>query len=283
MTEPMTADVDPSNTGQLRDWDGEHGSYWADHADLYDRSLAGYHPALLAAAHAGPGDRILDVGCGSGQLAIDLVRTAPGARALGVDLSTAQLDVARRGGAGLPVEFAQADAQVHNFGTAVYDLIVSRTGTMFFGDAEAAFTNLATATRPDGRLAVLVWRGLAENQWLSEIFEALRVGRDLPMPPPGAPGPFAQSDPAIVEPMLSAAGWTDVAFEPLDQSIWLGPDADQGTSWQLGQSAWLLHGTTEAQRAEAIANLHALFVAHQTPDGVRLGSATWLITARRAP
>ena len=226
MSEAMTFDVAPSNSRQLRDWDGEHGSYWAENADLYDRSLAGYHPALLAAANAGPGDRILDVGCGSGQVAIDLVRATPGARALGVDLSIAQLDVARRRGARLAVEFAQADAQVHDFGATAYDLIVSRTGTMFFGDAAAAFANLATATRPGGRLAILVWRGLAENQWLREIFEALRVGRDLPMPPPGAPGPFAQSDPTIVEPLLAAAGWSDVAFEPLDQSIW-----QPGGSW----------------------------------------------------
>jgi SAM-dependent methyltransferase len=282
MSEAMTFDVAPSNSRQLRDWDGEHGSYWAENADLYDRSLAGYHPALLAAANAGPGDRILDVGCGSGQVAIDLVRAAPGARALGVDLSIAQLDVARRRGAGLAVEFAQADAQVHDFRAAAYDLIVSRTGTMFFGDAAAAFANLATATRPGGRLAILVWRGLTENQWLREIFEALRVGRDLPMPPPGAPGPFAQSDPTIVEPLLAAADWSDVAFEPLDQSIWLGRDPDQGTRWQLGQSAWLLLGADEAQRAAAAANLRALFAAHETPDGVRLGSAAWLVTARRA-
>jgi SAM-dependent methyltransferase len=282
MSEAMTFDVAPSNSRQLREWDGEHGSYWAENADLYDRSLAGYHPALLAAANAGPGDRILDVGCGSGQVAIDLVRAASGARALGVDLSIAQLHVARRRGAGLAVEFAQADAQVHDFGAAAYDLIVSRTGTMFFGDAAAAFANLATATRPGGRLAILVWRGLAENQWLPEIFEALPVGRDLPMPPPGAPGPFAQSDPTIVEPLLAAAGWSDVAFEPLDQSIWLGRDADQGTRWQLGQSAWLLLGADEAQRAAAAANLRALFAAHETPDGVRLGSAAWLVTARRA-
>ncbi len=274
--------VDPSNARQLHDWDGEHGSYWAEHADLYDRAIAGYQPALLAAAHAEPGDRILDVGCGSGQLAIDLVRATPGARAVGLDLSTAQLDVARERAAGLAVEFLHADAQAHPLGVAAYDLIVSRTGTMFFGDAEAAFTNLATATKPGGRLVMLVWRGIAENQWLREIFEALRVDRDLPMPPPGAPGPFAQSDPAMVEPLLDATGWSDIAFEAIDQSIWLGADADLGTSWQLGQSAWLLHGTDEAQRARATANLHALLLAHEAPDGVRLGSAAWIITARRA-
>ena len=275
--------VDPSNARQLHDWDGEHGSYWAEHADLYDRAIAGYQPALLAAAHAAPGARILDVGCGSGQLAIDLVRATPGARAVGLDLSAALLDVARTRAAGLAVEFWQADAQVHNLGTAAYDLVVSRTGTMFFGDPGAAFTNLATATRPDGRLVILVWRGITENEWLREIFEALRVDRDLPMPPPGAPGPFAQSDAATVEPLLAAAGWSDIAFEPIDQLMWLGPDADQGTGWQLGQSAWLLRGTDEDQRARATANLHALLRAHETPAGVRLGSGAWLITARRAP
>ena len=86
----------------------------------------------------------------------------------------------------------------------------------------------------------------------------------------------------MVEPMLTAAGWSDVAFESLDRPVWLGPDADRGTSWQLGQSAWLLVGLDDAQRAEATANLDALLAAHQTPDGVLLGSAAWLITARRA-
>ena len=118
---------------------------------------------------------------------------------------------------------------------------------------------------------VLVWRGIAENSGSGNL-EALRVGRDLPMPPPGAPGPFAQSDPATVKPMLAAAGWSDIAFEPIDQLVWLGPDAHQGTGWQLGQSAWLLRGPDEDQRAKATANLHALLRPETPAASGGLGS-----------
>ena len=65
----------------------------------------------------------------------------------------------------------------------------------------------------------------------------------------------------MVEPMLTAAGW-DVAFESVDRAVWLGPDADRGTSWQLGRSAWLLLDL-DAQRADAAANLHALLAARR--------------------
>jgi len=90
-----TREIDPRNAGTLRQWDGEHGAYWAEHSATYNASIARYQPALLAGIGAQPRERILDVGCGSGELAIDVVRGAPGATALGVDLSTAQLEVAR--------------------------------------------------------------------------------------------------------------------------------------------------------------------------------------------
>ena len=175
----MTLGVDPRNAGQLRDWDGEHGAYWAEHAETYEASAARYQPALLAAIGAQSGERVLDVGCGSGRLALDVVGGTPGVTAVGVDLSSAQLDVARARAGDLPVEFVQADAQVHDFGEAAYDVVASRTGTMFFSDPAMAFGNLARATRPGGRLAILVWRGIDANEWLREFMGA--IGRVLPM------------------------------------------------------------------------------------------------------
>lgn len=277
----MTLEVDPRNVGQLRDWDGEHGAYWAEHAETYEASLARYQPALLAAIGAQPGERVLDVGCGSGLLALDVARGTPGVSVVGTDLSNAQLEVGRSRVGDLPVEFVQADAQVHDFGEAAYDVVASRTGTMFFSDGAMAFGNLARSTRPGGRLAILVWRGIGENEWLREFMGA--IGRVLPMEPPPAhaPGPFAQSDPDRVRGVLESAGWRSVAFVAHDELLWFGPDADRATTFMVGQMAWLFAKLDPEGRRQAEANLRDVMLAHEGADGVRLGSGAWLITARR--
>ena len=97
MRAPDTLAVDPSNVEQARAWDGAEGDYWAEHADWFDRSLAGYHAAFVEPPRIGRGDRVLDVGCGTGQTTRAAAR--PGratGRALGVDLSARMIDVARR-------------------------------------------------------------------------------------------------------------------------------------------------------------------------------------------
>ncbi len=277
----LALEIDPRNAGVLREWDGEHGTYWAEHAATYNASIARYQPGLIAAIAAQRGERILDVGCGSGELAIDLVRGTPGATALGVDLSTAQLDVARQQAGELSVTFAQADAQAHDFGAHSFDVIASRTGTMFFTDMAMAFANLAKATRPGGRLVMLVWRGIEDNEWLREFFGA--IGRVLPMAPrpTDAPGPFSLSDPDRVRDLLHASGWADVAFAAAGEPLRFGPDPDSATRFLVGQMKWLFDKLDDSGKRQAEANLHEVMAAHAGEDGVLLGSGAWIITARR--
>ena len=274
--------IDPRNAGVLRDWDGEHGSYWAEHAATYNASVARYQPALLVAIGAQRGELILDVGCGSGGLAIDLVRGTPGTTALGVDLSHAQLEVARQQAGELPVMFGQADAQVHDFGAQSFDVIASRTGTMFFTDMAMAFANLSKATRPDGRLVMLVWRGIEDNEWLREFFGA--IARVVPMTPPpaNAPGPFSLSDPDRVHDLLHSAGWAEVAFAAADEQLWFGPDPDAATTFIVGQMKWLFDKLDDVGKRQAEANLHEVMAAHAGEDGVLLGSGAWIVTGRRS-
>ena len=67
MTAASDVRVDPANREQLRAWDGDEGAYWAEHADYFDRSVVAYHQRLLDAASIADTERVLDVGCGSGQ------------------------------------------------------------------------------------------------------------------------------------------------------------------------------------------------------------------------
>lgn len=275
-------DVDPSNQDQARHWDGDDGAFWAAHAANFDRALAGYHEALLEAASLSASDAVLDVGCGCGRTACDAARVA--ASVLGVDLSAAMLDVARRRAAeeGLGnVRFLQADAQAHRFEPGAFDAVLSRYGALFFGDQVAAFTNLARALRPGGRLALLAWQDVRHNEWVSALRAAVAAGRDLPSPRPDGPGPFALSDPARVRDILTRAGFGDIVLTARLATLNYGETVDAAFPFLSGTLAWAFTDLDEAQRREARESLRATLEAHRTANGVEFASAAWVITARR--
>jgi SAM-dependent methyltransferase len=283
MTVTNAVPVDSSNIEQLRAWDGDEGDYWAGNAEYFDRSVAVYHERLLTAAAIGERDLVLDLGCGTGQTTRDAARQTGGS-ALGVDLSSRMLGYARRRAAEEGVTnatFVQADAQIHPFGAGVYDVAISRTAAMFFGDQTAAFDNIGRALRPGGRLALVTWQPLASNEWIREISGALAAGRDLPSPPADAPGPFSLSDPDRVRAVLTAAGFSEVDLEGTTAGMWFGDDADDAHRFVLGLMGWMLSGLDDAGHARAIDALHATMAAHATSDGVFFESAAWTIRATR--
>jgi SAM-dependent methyltransferase len=276
--------VHASNAAQLQAWDGDEGEYWAAHADYFDRSVADYHRRLLSVAAINGADRVLDVGCGTGQTTRDAARAAPSGSALGVDLSSQMLAYARERAVVEGVEnasFLQADAQIHHFGAEVFDVAISRTGAMFFGDQVAAFSNIGRSLVPGGRIAMTAWRGLAANEWIREIAGALAAGRDLPAPPPDAPGPFSLSDPDRVRELLSTAGFTDVALEPVESGMWFGTDADDAHRFVIGLMGWMLEGLDETGRRRALDDLRDTMAAHAAREGVVFGSAAWVVHAKR--
>jgi SAM-dependent methyltransferase len=284
MTPTDAVPIDPSNVAQLRAWDGDEGEYWAANAEHFDRSVAVYHERLMAAAAIGERERVLDVGCGTGQTTRDAARAASAGSALGVDLSSRMLDCARRRAAEEGVAnavFEQADAQIHPFEAGAFDVAVSRTAAMFFGDLLAAFTNIGRALRPGGRLVLVTWQPLASNEWIREISWALAGGRELPAPPQNA-GPFSLSDPDHVRTLLASAEFADIELGGATGGMWFGEDADDAHRFVLGLMGWMLEGLDDAGRTRAIDALHATMGSHETTSGVLLGSAAWTIQATRA-
>jgi SAM-dependent methyltransferase len=241
---------------------------------------------LLDAASVGASERVLDIGCGTGETTRLCARRAVDGEALGVDLSTAMLERARARavGEGLDnVTFIRADAQVHEFTPAWADLVVSRFGVMFFGDPVAAFTNIRQGMARGARLALVVWQALDRNEWFDVAREAVALGRALPTPEAGVPGPFGLSDPDATRAVLERAGFERVVVDELAAPFRMGTDVDHAVEMARDISTVrnLLEELDADGKAQALDALRDAMAAHDTGDGVVLDSHAWVVTALR--
>jgi len=275
------------NADMRRAWDGLDGDIWAAAADQYETRGAGHRRLLLQAAAITSGEHVLDLGCGNGASTREAARMAEPGEVVGIDLSTAMLTNARArsAAAGLTnVTFVHGDAQVYDFEPETFDVIISNAGAMFFDDKVSAFTNLRRALRPGGRIALMAWQRLEDNEWLTALRAALAMGRDLPTPIVGMPGPFGLADRDQVSALLSETGFTDVGFGDVREPLVFG--ATEAEAFALmsvdGPTRGLLDDLDAADRATALDRLRTVVAAHATPSGVSFGSACWLIQARRA-
>jgi SAM-dependent methyltransferase len=288
MGEPARGDdgvIRVGNVEMARAW-AEEGERWAEQAERYDATVRRHSRRLLDAAHISAGHRVLDIGCGCGESTRDAARIATSGLALGVDLSARMIIRARERAQaeGLTnVRFEQADAQVYPFESAVFDLAISRFGVMFFADPVAAFGNIGQGLRPGGRLALLAWQALQQNEWLLAIRQALAMGRTLPEPPAGAPGPFGLAEAGRVQRILAEAGFEEIDLAPVHEPMCFGRDADDafGFARTMGPVKGLLDDLDEPVAVRALEQLRATLATHATREGVLLDSRAWLISARR--
>lgn len=271
------------NARQVEYWNDAAGPTWADLQAPLDRQLAPLGRAAMWALAARSGERVLDVGCGAGQTSFDLAQAVGvEGEVLGVDISRPLLEVARRRREGAPhLHFMEADAQTCPFEAGRFDAVFSRFGVMFFADPTAAFVNLRQALRPGGRLAFVCWRTPAENPIMTLPMQAALPLVDTPPAPPepGAPGPFAFADPDRVTQILGDAGFGGIAVTPHDVQIGPGDlDTTLGLSLKVGPLGALLRENPD-KRDAVIGAVRAALAPHDGPDGVKLGSATWIVTA----
>lgn len=274
------------NTEQSDAWNGPEGADWVREAERFDRSMGPYQVHLLRAAAIADADRVLDVGCGNGASTRAAAEAASAGSVLGVDLSEVMLQHARGAAAseGLGnVTFQRADAQVHPFELDAFDVLISRFGCMFFADPVAAFTNIGGALRSGGRVALVVWQDLSRNDWFRLVRGAFALGRDLPTPPPDAPGPAAFANTDRTRSILEGAGFVDVDFEAVEEPFWVGADVDDavGFARRTGFARGLLADVSDDDRARAYDTLAGSLAGHLGPDGVTVGSAGWVVSAKR--
>jgi len=256
---------------------------WAEVRELLELQLAPLGRRALAGLAPQPGERILDIGCGGGETALDLVRAvAPNGTVVGIDLSAAVLTFAQSAAEGCQrLQFVQADAQVYPFEPASFDAAFSRFGVMFFADPTVAFINIRRSLKLGGRLAFVCWRALKENPL--DILPLRAASAYLPPQPPHDPdafGPFAFADPDRVRRILENAGFGEIEITAHDEQVGSGDlDAMLAVCSRVGALGKILRENPEL-RAATLPAVRSALAAHDGPDGVRLNAATWVVTAR---
>lgn len=272
-----------SNEEQIEYWNDDAGTQWAAHQTALDAMLAPATAALMEAAAVQSGERVLDIGCGTGQTS--LLAHEQGANVTGVDVSRPMLDLARsRAGAG--VQFLLEDAAEHQ-ASEKYDLVMSRFGVMFFEDPLAAFKNIRANLRPGGRMAFVCWQAPRVNLWVMVPMGALKpLLPEAPAPDPHDPGPFAFADPERLEGILRDAGFSEIAISPQALEVCLsqsgGIDDAVRFSSRIGPASRALKEADEALHPKLLAALKQALEPHDKDGRVALPGGIWVVTAKAA-
>ncbi|HVW28340.1 MAG TPA: class I SAM-dependent methyltransferase [Polyangiaceae bacterium] len=271
---------------QAEYWNTAGAARWVQQRTVYDALFHEHGEAMLDAAGLHAGSKVLDVGCGCGTTTLTIAsRVGSGGTAVGVDISGPMVDVARKrtAAAGFSnVRFEHGDLQTCPLDEDTYDAVVSRLGIMFFDDPVAAFARLRRALRAGGRLSAVCWRDPSENPWIELPRRVTSSFLSTEPIDPNVPGPFSLAKRERVTYVASAAGFSDVAVAPLDLPLFIGRSAQEAATLMvdLGPVGRAIIGVSPDVRFRAVDAVAAALAPYATPQGVKLPSAAWLLTAR---
>ena len=275
------------NADQIAYWNGPGGQRWADRQQAQDILLKPIADTLIDRAKPKAGERIIDVGCGSGATSVAFAQqVGSSGHVFGIDISGPMLARARASAPReLPVDFALADATIYPFDPASFDLLASRFGVMFFAEPSRSFANMRKALRPSGRLAFACWREPRENPFFMAPLQAVyKHVPKLPQQGPEDPGPFSFASEARVHRILGEAGFTGIAMEPhnlaLDVAIGRGLEAAVQGALEIGPASRALEGQPADVRAAATNSIREVLSTFARGETVPLPASIWIVTAR---
>jgi SAM-dependent methyltransferase len=240
----------------------------------YDAELRLHAEVLRRACAIAATERVLDIGCGTGQTTRDAARAAAAGSALGIDISAAMIARARELAAAEHlhnVRFEQGDAQVHPLPPQSFDVAISRFGTMFFADPIAAFRNIRAALDNNGRLVMMVWQSHESNEWSVAI-------QQRPARPSAA---FSLADPSTVTAILDAAGFAPSTFVDVREPVYYGDSVAAAFDWvgRFQVTRELLQSLDVVAAERARERLRKTLARHFREQGVWFDSRAWIVTA----
>ena len=243
------------------------------------KNIWGVGPRLVQAAGVEPGMRVLDVACGTGNVAIPAAKA--GGQVVGLDLTPELFEAARRhaADAGVEVEWVQGDAEALPFEDEGFDRVFSSFGVMFAPRHEVAAHELARVLAPGGLITVASWSPTGVN---GEMFKI--ASSRMPAPPPFAESPALWGDEAHVRGL----------FEPLGLAVEFTHDTAQVTHDSVEASVqhmednfgpWIMAKAALGEDWPALRQEFTdLFTRwNEATDGSAKSSAAYLVTQARKP
>jgi ubiquinone/menaquinone biosynthesis C-methylase UbiE len=191
--------------------------------EVYERELVpavfgSWAPIVVELAQPRAGDRVVDIACGTGIVArIAAARVGPTGTVVGVDLNPGMLSVARVAGStdsrpSAPLQWKEANADNLPFPDQSFDIAYCQLGLQFFADRAAALREMRRVLGAEGRLALMVWRGIHESPGFGALAESLErhIGQAAAAI---MRAPFGLSNADELADLVRAAGFQDVAIQ----------------------------------------------------------------------
>lgn len=242
---------------------------------------------MAAVTEVGPGQRVLDVGCGIGDPTLQVaVLVGPHGRVLGVDLAEAMLVTARERAAALGlahVEFQAGDVATMPLPHAAFDVVLGRWSVIYLDDVVGTLARLHDTLVTGGRIAIAAWAPPEANPWISVPLAALReigAGADVDQTRPGI---FQCSEDGALARALLRAGFQSVDQERVRLS-YFAHDADE--FWRMltdvtgGPLAPLVTGLDTGEVEQLARRVGQGLAAHRAGDVLRIPAQAQLAWGR---
>jgi ubiquinone/menaquinone biosynthesis C-methylase UbiE len=274
----------PNLTDPARAWSNV-AQAWDANADELDGHSAPATAALQKRAAVRPGDRVLELGAGTGRLGSSWSSlTGPAGTVILSDIAPGMVDVARRRNAHLPnVAVMVLDACAIDRPDASADVVACLMGLQFTPDPAVAFAEIRRVLAAGGRLAALTWAAMEHNPWMTCVGMAAMVNGLVAGGPPAGPGTiFSLGDPADLENMAKDSGFVDVRVEEVPMTF-AADSIDTHVNRVLALAPQVAPAVAAAppEKLNAVRRTAAdLAAAYHTDDGVRIPGRALLISAR---
>lgn len=254
-------------------------------ARQYDRRLTPslfvvWNDHTLDAAHLRPGDQVLDVACGPGELTLNAARqVGPDGQVTGLDLNPGMLAVARS--KSTAINWQEGNAEALPFEEASFDAVVCQFGLMLFPDPVTAVAEMYRVLRPHRHMVVTVFDGLDQQpvyRTLADIYEQVvdpQIGDLLR-------APFSMGNPDLLNGLFSSAGIHDTDRVRLQETARFATLRDLVLADIEGWFPFAGVELSPDQIERVVREVESALSAYQEPDGtVEFRVSAHLVTATK--